>query len=76
MEAGDCDPMTSTIHPIYQQARVQCACGATFMTRSTRAELRTEVCSACHPFYTGEQRLSDRGGRIERFNRRWGANRA
>jgi len=59
------------IHPNYVDARVQCACGNSFMTRSTRSELRTEVCSACHPFFTGEQRIVDTAGRVERFNKRW-----
>jgi large subunit ribosomal protein L31 len=59
------------IHPNYVEARVQCACGNTFMTRSTRPELRTELCSACHPFFTGEQRIVDTAGRVERFNKRW-----
>lgn len=63
--------MREKIHPNYIDARVQCACGNTFMTRSTRPELRTEVCSACHPFFTGEQRIVDTAGRVERFNKRW-----
>lgn len=60
-----------TAQPAYAEARVRCACGNTFVTRSTRPELRTEVCSACHPFYTGEQRRLDQGGQIARFTRRW-----
>lgn len=63
--------MREKIHPNYVDARVQCACGNTFTTRSTRPELRTEICSACHPFFTGEQRIVDTAGRVERFNRRW-----
>ncbi len=63
--------MREKIHPNYVEARVHCACGNTFMTRSTRPELRTEVCSACHPFFTGEQRIVDTAGRVERFNKRW-----
>jgi len=59
------------IHPTYVEARVHCACGNEFMTRSTKPELRTEVCSACHPFFTGEQRIVDTAGRVERFNKRW-----
>jgi large subunit ribosomal protein L31 len=59
------------IHPNYVEARVHCACGNEFMTRSTKPELRTEVCSACHPFFTGEQRIVDTAGRVERFNKRW-----
>ncbi len=63
--------MREKIHPNYVESRVQCACGNTFTTRSTRPELRTEVCSACHPFFTGEQRIVDTAGRVERFNKRW-----
>jgi len=63
--------MREKIHPNYVEARVQCACGNTFTTRSTKPELRTEVCSACHPFFTGEQRIVDTAGRVERFNKRW-----
>jgi large subunit ribosomal protein L31 len=63
--------MREKIHPNYQEARVQCACGNTFTTRSTKPLLHTEVCSACHPFFTGEQRIVDTAGRVERFNKRW-----
>ena len=63
--------MREKIHPTYQEARVVCACGNTFTTRSTRPLLHTEVCSACHPFFTGEQRIVDTAGRVERFNKRW-----
>jgi len=65
--------MRSTIQPRYLDAQVQCACGNTFATRSTKAELRTEVCSACHPFFSGETRNLDTSGRIERFTKRWAA---
>jgi large subunit ribosomal protein L31 len=58
------------IHPVYATATVKCACGNTFQTRSTSAELHTDVCAACHPFYTGKQKLVDTGGRVERFQRR------
>jgi len=58
------------IHPEYATATVKCACGNTFLTRSTRAEIHTDVCSACHPFYTGKQRLVDTGGQVDRFMRR------
>lgn len=60
----------ATIHPHYDTAQVQCTCGNQFETRSTKAELRVEVCSECHPFYTGKQKLIDTGGRVERFRRR------
>jgi large subunit ribosomal protein L31 len=59
------------IHPNYQKTLVRCSCGNTFETRSTRAELHVELCSQCHPFYTGKQKLVDAGGRVERFNRRY-----
>ena len=62
--------MKAEIHPTYEQARVHCTCGNEFMTRATRSELRVEVCSNCHPFYTGRQKLIDTGGRVERFQRR------
>jgi large subunit ribosomal protein L31 len=58
------------IHPKYVDATVTCACGNTWTTRSTRAQLRTDVCSKCHPFYTGEQRIVDTAGRVERFMQR------
>jgi large subunit ribosomal protein L31 len=64
--------MKPEIHPEYKQVEVRCACGNTFMTRSTRSELRLEICSVCHPFYTGKQKLVDAGGRVERFNKRYG----
>jgi len=63
--------MKQGIHPEYVEARVVCACGNTFTTRSTKRELHTEVCSVCHPFFTGEQRIVDTAGRVERFNRRF-----
>ena len=72
--------MKAGIHPEYVMATVHCACGNEFQTRSTKSELHVEVCSACHPFYTGKQKLMDTGGRVERFQRRLekagGANRA
>lgn len=64
--------MKKGIHPEYVEATVHCACGNTFTTRSTKAELRVEVCSRCHPFFTGEQRIVDTAGRVERFKRRYG----
>jgi large subunit ribosomal protein L31 len=62
--------MKAKIHPKYESARVHCTCGNEFTTRSTREKLRVEVCSNCHPFYTGRQKLVDTGGRVERFQRR------
>ncbi len=63
--------MKDNIHPVYQEARVVCSCGNTFVTRSTKPEIRVEICSECHPFYTGKQKLVDTGGRVERFNRKY-----
>jgi large subunit ribosomal protein L31 len=62
--------MKSGIHPKYVEATVTCACGNTFVTRSTKPTLRTDLCSVCHPFYTGEQRIVDTAGQVERFMRR------
>ena len=64
--------MKTDIHPTYQDARVVCSCGNTFTTKSTKPELRLELCNECHPFYTGKQKLVDTGGRVERFERRYG----
>jgi large subunit ribosomal protein L31 len=63
--------MKAKIHPEYKEVTVVCACGETFVTRSTRKELRLEICSMCHPFFTGKQKLIDTAGRVERFNRRY-----
>jgi large subunit ribosomal protein L31 len=66
--------MKSDIHPAYQVTSVTCGCGSTFVTRSTAGsgEIRTDVCSACHPFYTGKQKILDTGGRVARFEARFG----
>lgn len=64
--------MKAGIHPDYYDVEVRCACGNTFKTRSTSKELRLEICSACHPFYTGKQKLVDTAGMVERFERRYG----
>lgn len=64
--------MKQGIHPEYQLATVHCACGNTFQTRSTQEDLHVEICSVCHPFFTGKQRLMDTAGRIERFQQKWG----
>jgi len=63
--------MKTGIHPNYVECTVRCSCGNTFTTRSTIPELRVELCSECHPFYTGKQKLVDTGGRVERFQRRY-----
>jgi len=61
------------IHPNYDKARIICACGNVIETRSTKKEIRVEICSQCHPFYTGtRQRVVERGGRIERFRKKYG----
>ncbi len=62
--------MRTGIHPEYVEATIRCACGNRWTTRSTKPELRLDICSKCHPFYTGEQRLVDTGGQVERFRRR------
>jgi len=62
--------MKADIHPNYVVATVKCSCGNTFTTRSTKPSLHSELCSECHPFYTGKQKLIDTGGRVERFQRR------
>ena len=63
--------MKTGIHPDYVVTEVTCSCGNTFTTRSTKPEIHLELCSACHPFYTGRQKLVDTGGRVERFQRRY-----
>jgi large subunit ribosomal protein L31 len=62
--------MKTDIHPEYVLSHVHCSCGNEFYTRSTSPELHVEICSQCHPFYTGKQKLVDTGGRVERFRRR------
>ena len=68
----DWTAMKTDIHPQYVEATVRCSCGNTFTTRSTKRELHVELCNECHPFYTGKQKLVDTGGRVERFQRRYG----
>jgi len=63
--------MKQGIHPEYVDAKVNCACGNTWETRATKPQLRVEVCSRCHPFFTGEQRIVDTAGRVERFMKRY-----
>ena len=63
--------MKPEIHPEYNEVMVACACGNTFQTRSTKAELRLEVCSECHPFFTGKQHYVDSAGRVEKFQRKY-----
>ena len=64
--------MKKGIHPDYKEVTVTCACGNTFNTRSTTGDLKVEICSACHPFFTGKQKLLDTAGRIEKFNKKYG----
>ncbi|MBS0319334.1 MAG: 50S ribosomal protein L31 [Proteobacteria bacterium] len=68
--------MKNEIHPTYSEIQVNCSCGNTFTTRSTVAKpLHVEVCSVCHPFYTGKQKVMDTAGRIDKFNQRYGTKR-
>lgn len=63
--------MKQGLHPKYDVAVVKCACGNEFETKSTKSELKVDICSKCHPFFTGKQKLVDTGGRVDRFNRRF-----
>ena len=63
--------MKQGIHPEYKTVTVKCACGATFETRSTKDELKVDICSNCHPFFTGKQKLVDTGGRADKFYKRY-----
>jgi len=63
--------MRQGIHPEYNETTISCACGASFKTRSTRGDYSVEICSNCHPFYTGKQKIMDTAGRVERFRRRY-----
>ncbi|MBF7096059.1 50S ribosomal protein L31 [Alkalibacter mobilis] len=64
--------MKEGIHPNYNKSIVKCACGNTFETGSVKEELKVEICSACHPFFTGKQKLIDTGGRVDRFKKKYG----
>ncbi len=64
--------MKKGIHPEYKQATVSCACGNVFQTRSSKGDIRVDICSKCHPFYTGQQRFVDTAGRVERFRKKFG----
>jgi large subunit ribosomal protein L31 len=67
--------MKPAIHPAYNEVRVHCACGNAFVTRSThKGDISVEICSACHPFFTGKQKLMDTAGRVERFRRKYAKN--
>ena len=64
--------MKAAIHPEYKEATVTCACGNTFKTGSTKEVLKVEICSECHPFFTGRQKFAERGGRVEKFKKKYG----
>lgn len=64
--------MKQGIHPEYKQTQIKCACGNVIETGSTKEDIRIEICSACHPFYTGKQKLVDTGGRVDKFRKRYG----
>lgn len=66
--------MRKGIHPKYNETKITCACGNVVETRSTRGDYSVEICSACHPFFTGKQKIVDSEGRVERFNRKYGRN--
>ena len=63
--------MKKKIHPKYEKATISCACGSSFETGSTKKNMKVEICSACHPFFTGKQKIVDTAGRVERFNRKY-----
>ena len=63
--------MKKDIHPKYEETTVTCGCGETFTTRSTKSKIKVEICSKCHPFYTGKQKYVDSAGRIEKFKKRY-----
>ena len=63
--------MKKDIHPKYEQTSVRCACGNTFETGSTKKDIHVEICSSCHPFYTGKQKAAETGGRVDKFNKRF-----
>ena len=63
--------MKQGIHPNYVEATVKCACGETFTTRSTKSEIRVDICSKCHPFFTGKQKFVDAGGRVDKFKKKF-----
>ena len=64
--------MKAEIHPEYVDATITCGCGTSWQTRATKPDISIEICSTCHPFFTGEQRIVDTAGRVERFRRRYG----
>ena len=63
--------MKDGVHPNYEATTIKCACGATFETRSTKKDIKVEICSKCHPFFTGKQKLVDAGGRVDKFKKKY-----
>ncbi|MCB1308766.1 MAG: 50S ribosomal protein L31 [Leptospiraceae bacterium] len=63
--------MKAGIHPEYKESTIKCVCGATYKTRSTRGDMQVEICANCHPFYTGQQRVIDTAGRVDRFKKKY-----
>jgi len=77
LERNPCNNMKAGIHPAYNEISVICACGHTFKTRSThKGDIRVEICSSCHPFFTGKQKLVDTAGRVDKFERKYKVSRA
>lgn len=66
--------MKDKIHPKYVECKVTCGCGATWVTRSTKEQIKVEICSSCHPFFTGQQKFVDTAGRVEKFQKKYGGN--
>lgn len=64
--------MKQNIHPKYEESTITCACGNVIKTKSTKGDMHVEICSKCHPFFTGKQKLVDTGGRVDRFKKRYG----
>ena len=71
-EQKEVNVMKEGIHPKYEQTTIRCACGEIIETGSTKKDIKVEICSKCHPFYTGKQKLVDTGGRVDRFNKKYG----
>ena len=71
-EKKEVNAMKEGIHPKYEQTTIRCACGEIIETGSTKKDIKVEICSKCHPFYTGKQKLVDTGGRVDRFNKKFG----
>jgi large subunit ribosomal protein L31 len=66
--------MKDKLHPKYVECKVTCGCGTTWVTRSTREQIKVEICSSCHPFFTGQQKFVDTAGRVEKFQKKYGGN--